>query len=68
METVSLTIPDMKSPHCQMTVTNTVTAIGGKVRSIAPAKVEIRLGDGLTKEQLIYAIQKVGYNVINGTI
>lgn len=68
MDTVTLTIPDMRSPHCQMTVTHTVTAIGGKVRSIAPARAEIWLSDGLTKEQVIEAIQKAGYNVINGTI
>ena len=65
METINLTIPNMKSPHCQMTVTNTVKAVGGNVKSVAPTKAEIELGNGLTKETVIHAIQKAGYNVVN---
>ena len=68
METINLTIPNMKSQHCQMTVTNTVNAIGGKVKSIAPTKAEIELQDGLTKDEVIEAIQKAGYNVVNATL
>lgn len=66
METISLSIPNMKSPHCQMTVTNTVKAVGGNVKSVAPTKAEIELANGLTKETVIHAIQKAGYNVVNG--
>lgn len=68
METINLTIPNMKSPHCQMTVTNTVEALGGNVKSIAPTKAEIELQEGLTKDAVIQAIQKAGYNVLDGTI
>lgn len=68
METINLTIPNMKSPHCQMTVSNTVKAMGANVKSVSPAKAEIELTNGLTKEAVILAIQKAGYNVINGTI
>lgn len=68
METINLTIQNMKSPHCQMTVTNTVQAVGGNVKSISPTKAEIELGSGLTKDAVIQAIQKAGYNVINGTL
>ena len=64
METINLTIPNMKSPHCQMTVTNTVKAAGGNVKSVAPTKAEIELRNGLTKEAIIQAIQKAGYNVV----
>jgi copper chaperone CopZ len=63
METINLTIPNMKSPHCQMTVTNTVKLIGGTVRSIAPTKAEIELTSGLSKDAVISAIKKAGYNV-----
>jgi copper chaperone CopZ len=66
METINLTIPNMKSPHCQMTVTNTVKAVGGTVKSVSPAKAEIELANGLTKETVVQAIQKAGYNVVNG--
>lgn len=65
METINLTIPDMKSPHCQMTVKNTVTALGGHVKAISPAKAEIELNNGLTRDAVILAIQKAGYNAIN---
>jgi copper chaperone CopZ len=68
METINLTIPNMKSPHCQMTVTNTVKGIGGSVKSVAPTKAEIELTNGLTKEAVVSAIQKAGYNVVNGTL
>ena len=68
METINLTISNMKSPHCQMTVTSTVKAIGGSVKSVSPTKAEIELNNGLTKESVIQAIQKSGYNVVNGTL
>lgn len=68
METINLTIPNMKSPHCQMTVTSTVKAIGCSVKSVSPTKAEIELNNGLTKEAVIQAIQKAGYNVVSGTL
>jgi copper chaperone len=64
METINLTIPNMKSPHCQMTVSNTVKSLGGNVRSISPGKAEIELNN-TTKDSVIQAIQKAGYNVVN---
>lgn len=51
-----------------MTVTNTVNAIGGHVKSQSPTKAEIELNNGLTKDAVIQAIQKAGYNVVNGTL
>lgn len=68
METITLTIPNMKSTHCQTTVANTVIAVGGSVTSMAPTKAEIELTNGLTKDAVIQAIQKAGYNVVNGTL
>lgn len=65
MDTISLTIPNMKSLHCQMTVTNAVSAIGGKVKSISPIKAEIQPGSEITKAQVIQAIQTAGYQVVN---
>lgn len=68
METINLTIPNMQSAHCQMTVANTVEAVGGHVKSIEPTKTEIELRHGLTRDAVIQAIQKAGYNVVNGTL
>ena len=68
METINLTIPNMKSSHCQMTVTNTVKALGANVKSVSPTKAEIELNNGLTKDAVVQAIQKAGYNVTNGTL
>ena len=67
METINLTIPNMKNPHCQTTVTNMIKAIGGNVKSVAPTEAEIELANGPTKEAVVLAIQKAGYNVSNGT-
>lgn len=68
METINLTIPNMKSSHCQMTVTTAVKSVGGNVKSISPTKAEIELSNGLSKDTLVQAIQKAGYNVVNGTL
>jgi hypothetical protein len=51
-----------------MTVTNTIIAVGGSVKSMTPTKAEIELTNGLTKDAVIQAIQKAGYNVVNGTL
>ena len=48
-----------------MTVTNTVSALGGKIKSIAPTKAEIELTGAITRETVIHAIEKAGYQVIN---
>jgi len=63
METISISIPNMKSPHCQMTVTSALKAIGATVKSLAPTKAEIELTSSLTKEAVIAAIEKAGYTV-----
>lgn len=65
METVKLIIPKMKSTHCQMTVENTVKSIGGTVRSLTSAEAEIWLSNGLTKKDIVSAIEKAGYVVVN---
>ena len=63
MQTISVSIPSMKSPHCQMTVTNAVKTIGATVKSVAPTKAEIELTNGLTSQAVIAAIEKAGYTV-----
>ena len=68
METLNLTIPNMKSAHCQMTVSNTVKAVGGNVKSISATKAEIELLNGVTKDGVIQAIERAGYNVVNGNL
>lgn len=65
METINLSIPNMKSSHCQMTVTNTVKILGATVKNITPTKAEIELTGELTKEAVIQAIEKAGYKVSN---
>ena len=65
MGTIKLTIPNMRSSHCQMTVTNTVQSLGAKVKNIAPMQAEIELPENLSKEEVISAIEKVGYKISN---
>jgi copper chaperone len=65
METITLSIPNMKSSHCQVTVANTVKSLGGSVKNVEPMKAEIDLKDGLTRSAVIEAIEKAGYNVSN---
>ena len=63
METIKLTIPNMKSPHCQMTVSNTIQNLGASVKSVAPTQAEIELNNGITAQAVISAIEKAGYPV-----
>lgn len=63
METINLSIPNMKSAHCQMTVANAVKEAGAQVKSVAPTRAEIELTGGVTKDAIIVAIQRAGYNV-----
>lgn len=65
METINITIPNMKSAHCRLKVTNAVKATGATIKSIGPAKAEIELANGQSKEAVISAIQKAGYDVIS---
>lgn len=55
----------MKSSHCQMTVTNTVKALGGTVKNMEPTNATIELSGGLTRDALVQAIEKAGYKVSN---
>lgn len=59
METITLFIPNMKSPHCQIVVSQAIQAAGGTVRAMSPQKAEIDLNTNLPKE----AITKSGYKV-----
>ncbi|MBA4054411.1 MAG: hypothetical protein C0490_06855 [Marivirga sp.] len=65
METITLSIPNMKSSHCQTTVASTVKALGGTIKNVEPMKAEIELNDGLTRNTVIEAIEKAGYKVVN---
>ena len=46
-----------------MRVTNAVRAIGGEVNSISPAKAQIKLSGSLTRNEVVAAITRAGYNV-----
>lgn len=63
METIKLIIPNMKSPHCQMTVKQTVEKLGAAVKSIAPAQAEIELTGDASRESVVRAIENAGYRV-----
>lgn len=65
METINLTIPNMKSPHCIMTVTGIVKGMAGaNLKNISSGVAEIELS-GATKASVVDAIEKAGYNVTN---
>lgn len=44
METMNLMISNMRSAHCQSTVTDIVKAMGGNVKPITTAKAETSCG------------------------
>ena len=63
METIKLTIPNMKSPHCQMTVTQTVKGLGASIKSMGPTQAEIELTNGVSRDAVVKAIESAGYQV-----
>lgn len=65
METINLTIPNMKSPHCMMVVSGTVKTLdGATLKKVSPGEAEIELS-GATKDSVVAAIEKAGYTVAN---
>ena len=63
MEKIDLSIPTMKSAHCQFAVRNAVTNSGAKVKSIYPSRLIVELADGTDRSTVIDAIEKAGYKV-----
>ena len=63
MEIIDLSIPTMKSAHCQVAVRNAVTNSGAKIRNIYPSRLIVELADGIERSSVIDAIEKAGYKV-----
>jgi|GEM_PF-745487 len=63
MHTIQVVIPNMKSSHCQLTVTRAVSEVGALVKSIAPTTAEIELKNNLTSDAVLQAIRRAGYEV-----
>lgn len=65
METVNLVIPNMKSPHCMIVVSNTLKGMTGvSLKKVVPGEAQIELS-GATKASVVEAIEKAGYTVVN---
>jgi copper chaperone len=65
METISLTIPNMKSPHCMMVVSGALKSMQGvTIKKMASGSAEIELS-GATKASVVETIEKAGYTVTN---
>ena len=63
METIDLTIPTMKSAHCELAVSNAVRNTGAKIKNIYPSRLIVELADGINRSAVINAIEKAGYKV-----
>lgn len=63
MTTVKLTIPNMKSSHCQMTVSETVTSLGATVAAVRSGEIEITINESLSRETVVAAVEGKGYRV-----
>lgn len=65
METINLTIPNMKSPHCMMVVSGALKNLSGAaIKKVVPGEAEIELS-GVTRDLVVDAIEKAGYTVAN---
>ncbi len=65
MESINLTIPNMKSQHCRMAVKATLQSMAGvALKKIGPGEATLELS-GATKASVVEAIEKAGYTVAN---
>jgi copper chaperone CopZ len=65
METITLSIPNMKSPHCMMVVSGALKNVqGAAIKKLASGSAEIELS-GATKALIVETIEKAGYSVAN---
>lgn len=63
MKTINLIIPNMVTPYCLMAVVDSVMFAGGTVRNIVPTIAEVELDNHLSKEEVVVAIERAGYEV-----
>jgi copper chaperone CopZ len=65
METIHLSIPNMKNPHCMMVVSNVLKGMpGATLKKVSAGAAEIELS-GATKTLVVEAVEKAGYTVSN---
>lgn len=64
MKNIELTIPDMRSAHCQARVNGAIAAIDGlKVEKLATGKLSVLVESDEVKDELVETIEKAGYKV-----
>ncbi|HSF88614.1 MAG TPA: heavy-metal-associated domain-containing protein [Saprospiraceae bacterium] len=62
MKTIQIKIPNMQSSHCQMRVTNAISAVEGTViNSITPGMADITVQDDTQRQRVLSAIETAGY-------
>lgn len=63
MKTIQLTIPNMKSSHCQITVTGVAKSLGANVTEVAPSLATIQFDETISELSIKAAVEKAGYKV-----
>lgn len=64
METIKLSVPDMKSPHCMMTVRNAIRNLNGaEIVNISPGYCEVNISGTITQQHVVDVVTRAGYNV-----
>lgn len=64
MENIVLSIPDMKSAHCQARVNGAIKDVDGiQLQKLEAGKLFVAVENKDVKEELINAIKNVGYAV-----
>lgn len=62
MKTIQIQIPGMQSAHCQMRVTNAISAVDGAIiNAITPGVADITVADDTQQQNILAAIEKAGY-------
>lgn len=66
MKTISITIPDMQSTHCQARVSHAVKTVEGvRVLELEAGKIALSLSDESSESEVVSRIQEAGYTVEN---
>lgn len=65
METINLSIPNMKSPHCMMVVSSALKGMAGvTIKKLSSGEAQIELS-GASKASVVEVIETEGYTVAN---
>lgn len=62
MKDITINIPDMQSPHCQLRVRAAVSTLEGvQIQNLKAGEITVSLSSDSQKDEVVKAVNKAGY-------